>query len=198
MTTVEKKQEDIETEVEEVETTEKPIEEMSAEEIKAKAEEIENEIKELKKSKEGDDYKQNQLIRLTKAQEKLKNLKETVPVVEEKPVQDVLDTDDLVTLRLNNISKDSEKAEILARYKKAGIIDNYESGLSHVAVVAEFEALDAKEAAQTVIDENDKNSEGYLKSTREIISSYKTTGEVPEDPKAQEVIVEDNLKQMGL
>lgn len=168
--------------------------EKTAEELKAEAEALEAEIKELKEKGQADEYKNNQLIRLEKARAKKEALLET----KEDTKSDTVDTRDLITLAKLDIAEDSEKAKILAKYKTAGLINSYSEGLNNIAIKAEFQALDEVNTAKTVIDENNKNSEGYLKTTKEIVNGYRTSGEVPEDPKARDVIAEDNLKKMGL
>lgn len=174
--------------------------EKTAEELKAEAEALEAEVKELKEIKglkekgQADEYKNNQLIRLEKARAKKEALLET----KEDTKSDTVDTRDLITLAKLDIAEDSEKAKILAKYKTAGLINSYSEGLNNIAIKAEFQALDEVNTAKTVIDENNKNSEGYLKTTKEIVNGYRTSGEVPEDPKARDIIAEDNLKKMGL
>lgn len=168
--------------------------EKTAEELKAEAEALEAEVKELKEKGQVDEYKNNQLIRLEKARAKKEALLET----KEDPKSDTVDTRDLITLAKLDIAEDSEKAKILAKYKTAGLINSYSEGLNNIAIKAEFQALDEVNTAKTVIDENNKNSEGYLKTTKEIVNGYRTSGEVPEDPKARDIIAEDNLKKMGL
>lgn len=168
--------------------------EKTAEELKAEAEALEAEIKELKEKGQADEYKNNQLIRLEKARAKREALLET----KEDTKSDTVDTRDLITLAKLDIAEDSEKAKILAKYKTAGLINSYSEGLNNIAIKAEFQALDEVNTAKTVIDENNKNSEGYLKTTKEIVNGYRTSGEVPEDPKARDIIAEDNLKKMGL
>ena len=168
--------------------------EKTAEELKAEAEALEAEIKELKEKGQGDEYKNNQLIRLEKARAKKEALLGTKEV--DKKTDDV-DTRDLIILAKNEISEDSEKAKILAKYKAGGLIKDYSDGLNHIAIKAEFEALDAKNNAKTVIDENDSD-EVKVKTTKEVINSYRNSGEVPNDPKLQKAIAEDNLKTMGI
>lgn len=168
--------------------------EKTAEELKAEAEALEAEVKELKEKGQVDEYKNNQLIRLEKARAKKEALLET----KEDTKSDTVDTRDLITLAKLDIAEDSEKAKILAKYKTAGLINSYSEGLNNIAIKAEFQALDEVNTAKTVIDENNKNSEGYLKTTKEIVNGYRTSGEVPEDPKARDIIAEDNLKKMGL
>lgn len=177
------------------ETKAKADTEKTAEELKAEAEALEAEIKELKEKGQTDEYKTNQLIRLEKARAKKEALLEATK--EDKKSYEV-DTRDLITLAKLDIQEDSEKAKILAKYKNAGLINNYSEGLNNIAIKAEFEALDAENTAKTVIDENNKNSEGYIKTSKEIVNGYRTSGEVPADPKAQEIIAEDSLKRMGL
>lgn len=177
------------------ETKAKTDTEKTAEELKAEAEALEAEIKKLKEKGQGDEYKNNQLIRLEKARAKKEALLETS---KDDKKSDTVDTRDLITLAKLDIAEDSEKAKILAKYKTAGLINSYSEGLNNIAIKAEFQALDEVNTAKTVIDENNKNSEGYLKTTKEIVNGYRTSGEVPEDPKARDIIAEDNLKKMGL
>lgn len=190
----EKKVEDTKVEVEDEKIETKADGEKTAEELKAEAEALEAEIKELKEKGQADEYKNNQLIRLEKARAKKEALLET----KEDTKSDTVDTRDLITLAKLDIAEDSEKAKILAKYKTAGLINSYTEGLNNIAIKAEFQALDEVNTAKTVIDENNKNSEGYLKTTKEIVNGYRTSGEVPEDPKARDIIAEDNLKKMGL
>lgn len=177
------------------ETKAKADTEKTAEELKAEAEALEAEVKELKEKGQTDEYKTNQLIRLEKARAKKEALLEATKEVKK---SDEVDTRDLITLAKLDIQEDSEKAKILAKYKNAGLINSYSEGLNNIAIKAEFEALDAENTAKTVIDENNKNSEGYIKTSKEIVNGYRTSGEVPADPKAQEIIAEDSLKRMGL
>ncbi len=177
------------------ETRAKDDTEKTAEELKAEAEALEAEVKELKEKGQTDEYKTNQLIRLEKARAKKEALLEATKEVKK---SDEVDTRDLITLAKLDIQEDSDKAKILAKYKNAGLINSYSEGLNNIAIKAEFEALDAENTAKTVIDENNKNSEGYIKTSKEIVNGYRTSGEVPADPKAQEIIAEDSLKRMGL
>lgn len=190
----EKKVEDTKVEVKDEKIETKADSEKTAEELKAEAEALEAEIKELKEKGQSDEYKNNQMIRLEKARAKKEALLET----KEDAKSDTVDTRDLITLAKLDIAEDSEKAKILAKYKTAGLINSYSEGLNNIAIKAEFQALDEVNTAKTVIDENNKNSEGYLKTTKEIVNGYRTSGEVPEDPKARDIIAEDNLKKMGL
>ena len=188
------KVEDTKVEVKE-EVKAKTDSEKTAEELKAEAEALEAEVKELKEKGQNDEYKNNQLIRLEKARAKKEALLEATKEVKK---SDEVDTRDLITLAKLDIAEDSEKAKILAKYKNAGLINSYTEGLNTIAIKAEFEALDAENTAKTVIDENNKNSEGYIKTSKEVVNSYRTSGEVPADPKAQEIIAEDSLKRMGI
>lgn len=190
----EKKVEEVIEKKEETTVEAKKDNEKTAEELKAEAEALEAEIKELKEKGQGDEYKNNQLIRLEKARAKKEALLGTKEV--DKKTDDV-DTRDLIILAKNEISEDSEKAKILAKYKAGGLIKDYSEGLNHIAIKAEFEALDAKNNAKTVIDENDSD-EVKVKTTKEVINSYRNSGEVPNDPKLQKAIAEDNLKTMGI
>lgn len=176
------------------ETKTKADTEKTAEELKAEAEALEAEIKELKEKGQGDEYKNNQLIRLEKARAKKEAL---MGIDKDTKKSEDIDTRDLITLGKNDISEDSEKAKILAKYKAGGLIKDYSEGLNHIAIKAEFEALDAVNNAKTVIDENDTD-EVKVKTTKEIINNYRNSGEVPNDPKLQKAIADDNLKSMGI
>src|SRR5690554_4160869 len=113
----------------------------SVEEIKAKAEAIEAEIKTLKELRDQDELKSNQLRRLEKAEQKLAELRgEEV----EKPTKAELDVRDLLTLSKADIAEDSDKAQILKRYRDGGIISNYAEGLDHPGVKAEFDVLEER------------------------------------------------------
>ena len=165
----------------------------SVEEIEAEAKALEGEIRELKKLKEVDELRFNQTRRLEKAKEKLEELRQPQKPTEQK--RDV-DVRDLITLGKLDITEGSEEAKILEKYKTAGIISDYKSGLDNVAIKAEFEAIKAKNNAAIIVDEND--TDGYIKSKKESISQYRKSGEVPNDPKIQKDIALDNLKEMGL
>lgn len=177
------------------EEVEANLDEKTVEELKAEAEKLETELKELKEkgSKPSEEeLKQNQIRRIEKAQEKLSKFKKS----DETPVEKI-EVRDLITLGKLDISEDSEKAEILAKYKKGGLIKDYASGLEHAGVKAEFQALDERNTAKTVIDEN-ADEETRLKTTKEMVAQYKASGEIPEDPKLKDALVRDNLKSMGL
>lgn len=178
---------------EEVEEEEQEEQEDTVEAIKAKAEALEAEIKALSENQKEAEIKTNQLRRLEKAEEKLARLKGEAEPKESKAD---LEVRDLLTLAKADIPEDSEKAKILERYRKGGLIANYAEGLTHRGVLAEFQALDEQNEAKAVIDESD--SEEYLKTKQEIVTSYRASGEVPKDPAMRTAIVEDNLKQMGL
>lgn len=190
----EKKVEDTKVEVKDEKIETKSDSEKTAEELKAEAEALEAELKELKEKGQTEEYKNNQLIRLEKARAKKEALLESLK--DDKKSGEV-DTRDLITLAKLDIPEDSEKAKILAKYKTAGLINSYSDGLNNVAIKAEFDALDAKNNAKTVIDENDTD-DVKIKTTKEIINSYRVKGEVPKDAKLQKAIAEDNLKQMGI
>lgn len=193
-TTEETKTEDTTTEEVVATTDEKKDEDKTVEELKAEAEALEKELKELKGSKEQDELKQNQLRRLQKAREKKEAL---LSQPEEKPqkTEDV-DVRDLLTLSKQEIPEDSDKAAVLKRYKDAGLIKSYAEGLESVAVKAEFDAIDARANAKAIIDEN-SDEETRLKSTKEVIRQYQTSGEIPQDPKLQAALAKENLKSMG-
>lgn len=175
---------------------EKDIEDTkTVEEIEAEAKALESEIRELKKLKEVDELRFNQTRRLEKAKSKLEELKQGQKPPTDTNVQNA-DVRDLITLGSLQLSEDSEEAKILEKYKNAGLISDYKSGLENVAIKAEFAAIKAKNNAALIVDEND--TDGYLKSKKEIISQYRKSGEVPADPKIQKDIALDNLKEMGL
>jgi len=182
----------VEKELAEVETEET----QTVEEIEAEAKALEGEIRELKKLKEVDELRFNQTRRLEKAKEKLDELRQPQKTFENRQDKQNVDVRDLITLGKIDLAEDSEEAKILEKYKNAGIITDYKSGLENVAIKAEFEAIKAKNNASIIIDEND--TDGYIKSKKEIISQYRKSGEVPADPKIQKDIALDNLKEMGL
>lgn len=174
----------------------------TAEELKAEAEALEAKVKELKEKQEAEEYKFNMQRRLEKAKEKLEKLtnqdQDQDQEQEEKPTQtNTIDTRDLITLSKLDISEDSEKAKILAKYKAGGLINNYAEGLNHAGIKAEFAELDSKNKAKTVIDENDSD-EVKLQTTKEVVRQYKLTGDVPSDPKLQKEVAKANLEEMGL
>lgn len=176
------------------EVIEKKDDEKTVEELEAEAKALEEENKKLKAEKETNEIRQNQLRRLEKAKEKNQSLKQIQETVVEK--SNDVDVRDLLTLSKLDIQEDSDKAKILKRYKDAGLIASYAEGLDSVGIKAEFDAIDAKNTAQTIIDEN-ADDETALMTKKEIIKRYQTTGEVPNDPKLQEVIAQENLKNMG-
>lgn len=195
-TTEETKTEETATEEVVATTTEKSDEDKTVEEIKAEAEALEQELKALKEQKGEDEVKQNQLRRLQKAREKKEALLNSQP--EEKPTKtDEVDVRDLLTLSKQDIPEDSEQAKVLKRYKDAGIIKSYAEGLEHVGVKAELDAINARNNAKAIIDEN-ADEETRLKSTKEIIKQYQATGEIPTDQKLQAELARENLKSMGL
>lgn len=177
-------------------TTEKADEEKTVEELKAEAEALEQELKALKEQKGEDEVKQNQLRRLQKAREKKEALLNSQPE-EKQQKTDEVDVRDLLTLSKQDIPEDSEQAKVLKRYKDAGIIKSYAEGLEHVGVKAELDAINARNNAKAIIDEN-ADEETRLKSTKEVIKQYQTSGEIPQDPKLQAELARENLKSMGL
>lgn len=197
MNYMETEQEKIDGELTEKELAEANEEEAkSVEEIEAEAKVLESEIKELKKLREVDELRFNQTRRLEKAREKLEELRQPQKTVERKQATQSVDVRDLITLGKLDLAEDSDKAKILEKYKTAGIISDYKSGIENVAIKAEFEAIEAKNNASIIVDEND--TDGYIKSQKEIIAQYRKSGEVPADPKIQKDIARDNLKEMGL
>lgn len=166
--------------------------EKTYEELKAEAEAAEIKAKELKSGETDEQKRQNMIIRRNKALGIT-----TEPKVETSKKDDDVDTRDLITLGKNDIAENSEKAKILEKYKKGGLIKTYADGLENLGVKAEFDAVDAKNKAKNVIDENDTD-DVKVKTTKEIIHAYRNNGTVPTDKKAIKAIAEDNLKQMGI
>lgn len=165
--------------------------EKTYEELKAEAEEAEIKAKESKNVETDEQKRQNMIIRRDKA------LGNKEPKVDAPKDSDGLDTRDLITLGKHDIAENSEKAKILEKYKKGGLIKTYSDGLENLGVKAEFDAVDAKNKAKNVIDENDTD-DVKVKTTKEIVNAYRNNGTVPTDKKAIKAIAEDNLKQMGI
>lgn len=187
------KKEDKEVEVKKEETPKTK----TAEELKAEAEAVEAEIKAIQEEKKDDELLSNQTRRLEKAKSKLERLRSEREQMEDGEVPEDIKTRDLITLAKYDIAEDSEKAKILTKYKKGGLIKSFADGLSHPGVVAEFNAVDAKSKAKSVINENDSD-DVKLKTEQEVINQYKASGEVPDDPKLRKKIADANLKEMGL
>lgn len=164
----------------------------TAEELEAEAKALEEENKKLKEEKGEDEIKSNQRIRLEKARAKNAQLKGS-----DKDSGDDIDTRDLITLGKNDIDEGSDKAKILQKYVDGGIIQSYKDGLDHPGVKAEFEAIDAKNNATSVVDEN-ASEEDQMRTKKEQVAEYKASGEVPDDKDVQKAIVEDNLSEMNL
>lgn len=162
------------------------------EELKAEAESAEAKLKELKKEETDEEKRHNMIVRRNKAIEKTEVSKPIVVVS-----NDDLETRDLITLVKNDIAEDSEKAKILEKYKKGGLITSYADGLKHTGILAEFNALEANKSAKNVIDENDTD-DVKIRTTKEVINNYRNDGQVPSDVKLQKAIAEDNLKKMGI
>jgi hypothetical protein len=168
----------------------KPDEEKTAEELAAEAEAIEAEIKAGKKQTP-DEIKANQLQRLKNAREKREAM--TNGVQTDKSSEFAVE--DLVTLEVKGIDKNSDEAKLLKRYVDAGIVKTFKEAYNHVGVKAELEALAASKNAATVIDEND--TEAVLKTKKEAIAQARASGEVPEDPEMRKALVEDNISRMS-
>lgn len=171
-------------------STEKKDEDKTAEELAAEAEAIEAELKN-KGKQTPEQIRENQLKRLQKAREKREALNN-----ENHDDKSKIAVEDLVTLEVQGIDKNSEKAKILKRYVDAGIVSNYKEALNHVGVKAELEVLNASTNAKTVVDEND-TEENQVKTKKEVIASYRASGEVPEDPELRKALAEDNLSKMS-
>jgi hypothetical protein len=171
-------------------STEKKDEDKTAEELAAEAEAIEAELKN-KVKQTPEQIRENQFKRLQKAREKQSLLNN-----EPEDKKSEIAVEDLVTLEVQGIEKNSDKAKLLKRYVDAGLVSNYKEALNHVGVKAELEALNASSNAKTVVDEND-TAENQLKTKKEVIASYRASGEVPEDPELRKALAEDNLSKMS-
>lgn len=172
---------------------EKPDSEKTVEELKAEAEAAEAAYKAKRGELSEEEIRQNQIRRRDKAREKAAELENGDTTTKSKDGE--IDTRDLITLGKADIAEDSEKAKILKKYKDGGIIKSFAEGLTHPGIKAEFDALDAKSNAKTVVDEND-SPENRLKTKKEIVDSYKKSGEVPDDPELRKAIADSNLEGM--
>lgn len=168
--------------------------EKSYDELKAEAEALEAQNKSLKTSHSEEEKAQNAARRLEKAVEENERL--TTPKVDEK-VSDTLDMDDLITLREQKFSKDSDEAKVLKQFKDAGIISDYESGLDDPGVQAKLAVIKADKDAKDIVDEND-NSEAFLATKSEINSRYREKGEIPDSESQIKDLASSNLDEMGL
>ena len=178
--------------------TEKPDSEKTVEELKAEAEAAEAAYKAKRGSESEEELRQNQIRRRDRFKGKTADLEAGNDDDEQRGRKtDDLDPRDIFALGKAEIPEDSEKAKILAKYKTGGIIKSYAEGLDHPAIKAEFAELDSKNNAKTVIDEND-SPEARLKTKKEVVDSYKKSGEVPEDPELRKAIAESNLEDMKL
>lgn len=189
------------TDEKEVEKKDKESEEVkeeskTPEELKAEADKLEAEYKALREEREKHEQLENQSLRIERIKRKIERIKTTESEVDAEDKED-LKTRDLITLGKYDIAEDSEKAKILNKYKRGGIIKSFAEGLTHPGVQAEFNAFDAKSKAKSVINENDSD-DVKLKTEQEVINNYKISGEVPDDPKLRKKIAEANLKSMGL
>lgn len=176
------------------EGTPKADTEKTLDELKAEAEAAEKAYKEARGTSKEEEIRLNMIRRRDKAAEKAQRLQEGERDEDEDGGN--LDVRDLLALERAEIAEDSDKASILARYKAAGIIPSYKEGLSHPAIQAEFGVLDAANNAATVIDESE--SDARVRTTKEVVSGYRATGNVPQDPKSRAAIAASNLEEMGL
>ncbi len=170
-----------------------PHEGKTTAEIEAEAKVIEEQNKKAKEGESAEEIRQNQIIRLNKAQGKKDVREGTAPAPETK--KDI-DTRNLIALNNADIAEGSDKAKILEKYVEGGIVGDYTEAMTNPGVKAEFEAIDAKGDAAAVVDEND-TEETQLKTTKEAVASYRKSGKVPEDKTIRTAIVKDNLKEMG-
>lgn len=175
--------------------------EKSIEELKAELESKQKEFKEKRESSKYEEERQNIIAGINKYERKIQDF-DNKPVKDEPKSQNTAtgisqsDVEDIITLREHKIAWDSDKAQILKSFKDAGLIASYAEGLEDVGIKAKFEAIDAKNSAHAIIDEN-ADDESALMTKKEIIKRYQTTGEIPQDPKLQEAIAKENLKSMG-
>jgi len=175
----------------------KKADEKTAEELKAEAEKLEAENKTLKEGKKEEEIRANQERRLEKAKAKNESLKNGDDVEVKSPNTDEIAVDDLVTLRMKGISKDSDEAKLLKQYVDAGIISDYETGLDDSGVKAKIEEIKTSRGAKEVIDENDK-ADFDLNTKKDTIAKYEASGDVPEDKVQREALAKANLEKMGL
>lgn len=176
--------------------TEEQMQAMSADELKAHAEKVEAFNKTAKTDDKQEEIKSNYIKRSLNAQEKAAQKLAPAIKTEDTPAEAGLSVKDQVYLEVNGIAEDSKQAEVLKRYKDAGLISDYKTGINNVGLKAELDAITAQENATAVIDENDTD-EVQLQTKKEAIASYRKTGEVPEDAATKDAIVADNLEQMG-
>lgn len=165
-------------------------------ELKAEAEKLEKEYREKRDGSKDEEIKANMLRRIEKAKGKLEAVSEVERPVRKENIE-TLGVRELLVLDKAGIQENSEKAEILARYRKAGFFTDYADGINHAGVVAEFAQIDAKTIAKTIIDDNNSEASA-MKTRREIIMDYKKNGEIPTDPSFRKLIADENLKDMGI
>lgn len=179
------------------EGTPKADTEKTLDELKAEAEAAEAAWKAARGTSKEDEIRRNMIRRRDKAAEKAQSLQGRGNYEDDdEPASENLDVRDLLALERAEIAEDSPKATVLAKYKAGGIITSYKDGLSHPAIQAEFAVLDAANKAATVIDESE--SDARVRTTKEVVSGYRATGNVPQDPKSRAAIAASNLDEMGL
>jgi hypothetical protein len=104
--------------------------EKTYEELKAEAEAAEIKAKELKSGETDEQKRQNMIIRRNKALGITNEPKEV-----SKNSDEVMDNArDLITLGKHDIAENSEKAKILEKYKKGGLIKTFAEGLENLGV----------------------------------------------------------------
>lgn len=190
----EKEKVEVQPEVEDTpEVTEKPDAEKSLEELETEAKEAENLYKQERDTSKEDEIRANMIRRRDKAI--AKNARLHQPAVAE---TDDIAVRDLITLGKADILENSEKAKVLEKYKRAGIITDYATGLSHHAIQAEFAQLENQAKAEAVINENNASDDARYRTVREAINEHKLNGTIPEDPKLRQAMVDESLKEMGI
>ena len=162
---------------------------LSIEDVKTYSEKLEADTKTL------DDKSQTVLNdRLAKIDKLRTKAKEDVTPEPKAPEQTTteVDVDDIITLREQKFSKDSDEAKILKQFKDAGLITDYQSGLEDVAVKAKLEAIKVTKDAEHEIDRN-SDEDAKLQTKNTIYDNHKATGKEPETDYEKQVIVDKML-----
>lgn len=175
----------------------------SVEDIKAEAEKLEAENKTLGENAKTEEIKSDQLKRLENAKKRNEALKgntdeEVVEVKTDTKATDELSADDTYTLREKGFAKDSDEAKVLKKYKDAGIITDYQTGLETPGLKAEIEAFTAERTAAKVLNENG-DEDVDLNTRKDIKAKHESNnGEVPTDPGQQKDLARDVIGGMDL
>lgn len=177
--------------------TDEQIASMTTEEITEHAEKFEAQVK-ARKQQTPDQIRDNQIIRLKKAQERTfeSNDPNTVPKDQVKPAEKQVSQADILTLAKTDIELGSKEQQTLQWYVENGKVKSYAEALNHPAVKAELEAIKAESDATAVINENDPD-DVKLRTKKEAVANARATGEIPEDPEIRKALVDDNLSRMS-